>query len=485
MAAAVAQALLQGASSPAACLVGTTIAAPLILPSPAAAAADYLAVVLSAEVAVADGTCRLTSGSTTHVSTHIAPALGGAPAEAGVVAAVEQLAVQCSEPLATEYAYRQLATAGLQYGPSFRQLRSIKRGHGSAAAKVHQPAAQLPAEFLLNPAVLDCCLQLGGMVPAQQQAAGAAAGSSGGQQATFIPASLAALYLGAGIGSSSTGAVTALAQRPSGATDTAAAIVRNHAIVGATGSVVCQLNQLESKSTSNRSAAAAAAGSAGARQDILYEITWAAADPLATNAQLLQPATSSSLLGLAATGSSVQLAATSMAAVQGALSGVAAGLQLQTRGQHAALVAPAGAAGSDMADQLWGLLRTTAAECQSLAVSGADRDSMASATDRAPANSAQLLLLGSQATEPFDGYGSAAASGSRFLPLMQPSAARSVPAAFQLFPQPRGALQNLAPLPLDSSAALAPGQVLVAIKAVGINFRWGRGGVGGGCGVWA
>lgn len=479
MAAAVAQALLQGATAPAACLLGTAIAAPLILPNPAAAPADFTAVVLSAEVVAADGTCQLSSGSTVHVSTRFAPAVGAPPASS-CVAAVDRLVAQCSEPLAAEYAYRQLAGAGLQYGPSFRLLRSIKRGAGAAAAKVQQPAAQLPAEFILNPAVLDSCLQLGGMVPAEP----AAAAGSGGQQSTYVPASLAALYLGdslSGSSSSGGGPATALAQRPAGTADSAAAVVRNHAIVGAAGSIVCQLERLESKSTSRGAAATASTAAAEAKQDMLYEICWAAADPTDTALRLLAAADGASLLGLPATAGTVQLAAASIAAVQGTLQSTAASLQLQTRGQHAALAAPAASAGIEGAGQLWGLLRTTAAECQSLAVSGADADALAPPAGRASATAGQLVL-GSQPAGPFDGYGSAAASGARFLPLMRPSAARSTPAPFQLLPQPRGALQNLAPVQLDGSAALAAGQVLVEVKAVGINFRCVCTGVGTGGG---
>ena len=464
---AVSQSLLQGASAPAPCLVGTAIAAPLILPSPAAAPADFTAVVLTAEVAVAEGSCQLASGSTIHVTTRFAAISGpGAAAAAAAVAATECLTAQCSEPLATEYAYRQLASAGLQYGPSFRLLRRIKRGGSTAAATVRQPAAQQPAEFILNPAVLDCCLQLGGMVPAQQL------GGSTQEGATFIPASLAALYPGSSLARAAAQPAVALAQRPAGANDTAAAVLRNHSIVAAAGGLVCQLEGLESKSTGAKGrAAAGAAGRAAAEAapDMLYEICWEAAD--AATAQLAQ-GTGSRSSTLSRMSSGAALAAASIAAVQGALAGPAASLQLQTRNGHAAVPMPAGAAASaEAAGQMWGLLRTVAAECQGLAVGGCDADALAAAP-HAPA--VQLVLGGSSAAAAFDGYGSTAAGGSQFLPHMQRSAARSTPAPFQLLPQPRGALQNLAPVPVQTGAVPA-GQVLVAVKAVGINFRRGGG----------
>ena len=438
MAAAAVHTLLQGAASPMACLVGTTITAPLILPSPAAAPAAYTAVVLSAEVAVADGTCTLASGSTTHVSTRFAAAVGAA-------ASLEPLQAQRSSSLTTILSSSRPAVASSH--------------HGAAVGKVRQPAAQLPVEFILNPAVLDCCLQLGGAVPAAQQKKQAGT--------TYIPATLAALALRASIGRAS---ATALAQRPAGAPDTDAAVLRNHCIVGAAGSLVCQLEGLESRATGGR--ARGTAGAAGTAQqaasDMLYEISWAAAD-----AQAATQALASSAAGVLALASSrVQLAASSIAVVQGTLATASASLQLQTFGRDAVHAVPAGASGNGAAGQLWGLLRTVAAECQTLAVGGADSAAAAASSN---GSAAQLIVGGTPSLQPFDGYGSAASGGSRYLPLMQPSAARSTPAPFQLLPQPRGALQNLAPVSMDSSAAVGPGQVMLEVKAVGINFRCAAG----------
>jgi NADPH:quinone reductase-like Zn-dependent oxidoreductase len=42
--------------------------------------------------------------------------------------------------------------------------------------------------------------------------------------------------------------------------------------------------------------------------------------------------------------------------------------------------------------------------------------------------------------------------------------------AFHLMPKPRGALHNLAPEPVALAEA-APGEVVMAVRAVGINFR--------------
>ena len=52
-----------------------------------------------------------------------------------------------------------------------------------------------------------------------------------------------------------------------------------------------------------------------------------------------------------------------------------------------------------------------------------------------------------------------------------PSRTASRPSPFQMFPSPRGALDGLRPVPLAAEPPLPPGQVLVAVAAVGLNFR--------------
>lgn len=51
---------------------------------------------------------------------------------------------------------------------------------------------------------------------------------------------------------------------------------------------------------------------------------------------------------------------------------------------------------------------------------------------------------------------------------------RTRPCALQLTPQPRGSLSNLVPRPFDAAGAaqaLQPGQALLAVTAIGLNFR--------------
>ena len=52
-----------------------------------------------------------------------------------------------------------------------------------------------------------------------------------------------------------------------------------------------------------------------------------------------------------------------------------------------------------------------------------------------------------------------------------PSVQRKGLAPFQLTPQPRGALHSLRPVPCNTARPLAAGEVLVAVAAVGLNFR--------------
>ncbi len=54
--------------------------------------------------------------------------------------------------------------------------------------------------------------------------------------------------------------------------------------------------------------------------------------------------------------------------------------------------------------------------------------------------------------------------------LLPSKATPSLP-AYHLMPEPRGALQNLVAKAVPTTE-VAPGKVLVAVKAVGINFRW-------------
>ena len=70
-------------------------------------------------------------------------------------------------------------------------------------------------------------------------------------------------------------------------------------------------------------------------------------------------------------------------------------------------------------------------------------------------------------------YGQRLTAGTASVPRLLQSRAISTPNSFSLMPQPRGALANLKPVPLThaSMTKLQPGQVLLQVRAVGLNFR--------------
>ena len=91
--------------------------------------------------------------------------------------------------------------------------------------------------------------------------------------------------------------------------------------------------------------------------------------------------------------------------------------------------------------------------------------------DGKPINQLQILVSPSNAQQiPCE---ESISAGTNFKPhLVRYHAPPSSPAGsgpFQLLPQPRGALQNLQPVPLD--ARVQPGQIWLKTQAVGVNFR--------------
>jgi acyl transferase domain-containing protein/acyl carrier protein len=470
---------------PAAVVTGVSISSPLLLPS----APELIDKILKADIDGLTGQIKLvSSGTTIHVTASIqtvfsknsATALRIAPA-----AGTERLVTECSEPLATEYMYRQLYDAGLEYGPAFRPLRHVKKGKNSASAVVIQNPSQVPVEFIFNPAILDGCLQLGGMVPRNNTSSDKEAKAT-----TMIPAALDALVVGGTRLGYST--ATALACRPAAATDTVSTILRNHKIITDSGMVVCAVEGLQSKSTS---AGAAGVGrkTVAIKEDMLYDIQWAvtSASDKDMNASLSgdENSNSNAMVQLAVTsnknisgGGSQIAAAAAIATFQAGLDAGMLGMHLSTPDGFNAVDVPGStnnnAAASSRA-QLWGMMRTFAQEKPDVLLSGLHSNAFAPGA----ATSASLKLnnttAGSSTVDRgFDGYGVSIGSSSQtaMVPLMQRSVAHSTPAAFQLLPMPRGSLHNLAPEQIaglhdGSIERLGSGKVILSVRAVGINFR--------------
>jgi NADPH:quinone reductase-like Zn-dependent oxidoreductase/acyl carrier protein len=457
----------------AAVVTGVSISSPLLLP----AAPDLSDKILKAEVDCLTGQIKLiSSGSTIHVTASVQTILSINATALTAAAGTEGLLSECSEPLATEYMYRQLRDAGLEYGPAFRPLRNVKKGSSSACATVTQSASQIPAEFIFNPAILDGCLQLGGMVPRNSSEI------AGAKTTTMIPAALEALVVGgARLGNSN---ATALACRPSTATDTIAAILRNHTIITDAGVVLCAVEGLQSKSTS----AGAAGVSSGkknlaAKEDMLYDIQWAvtAADTSAVNTNAIDEYNKSNanfqLTGGHTTNGrnngTQAFAAAAIAAFQAGIDAGTLGMHLSTPDGLNSVELPGMNNATASGAQIWGMMRTFAQEKPDMLLSGLHSNAFApGATTATSLNLATTEIISAQTG--FDGYGVSVSGSSQtaMVPLMQRSVAHSTPAAFQLLPMPRGSLNNLASEQLVGlNDKLGTGKVVLSVRAVGINFR--------------
>ncbi len=119
-----------------------------------------------------------------------------------------------------------------------------------------------------------------------------------------------------------------------------------------------------------------------------------------------------------------------------------------------------------------GLLRTAAVESNApvhVVESAASQRSVSSMTPSAQRVQLSLQQTGTRA----DVFGKLIKANTAMVPRLLPSRAVSAPTTFSLMPQPRGALSNLKPVPLAkaSMTKLQPGQVLLQVRAVGLNFR--------------
>ena len=114
-----------------------------------------------------------------------------------------------------------------------------------------------------------------------------------------------------------------------------------------------------------------------------------------------------------------------------------------------------------------GLLRTAAAELSTMSVSVLSTDSRKPSSVQAAAPA-----LPSVNTTGFLESVSSKAGAITKPQLVQSSMAAPQHDLFQLRPQPRGSLANLVPVPVDSAAVqLKAGEVLVQVRAIGLNFR--------------
>ena len=480
IAAAAARALLR-LPEPAVALTAAAIAAPLRLP----AAAQAGAVVVTADVALLGGDVSIRSapaagggraaaaemlhlrGTLALVAAGTAAALA-APKPAAACVSADAMRAACRQPSDTAAVYRGLQAAGLQYGPAFRQLRGIQQGDSAAAASLGDGStgtgfqAQQDADvsgFLLHPALLDSCLQLGALVP---EPAGTAAGD-----AAYVPASVA-VYLVQQPLPQGAAAAAVVRRSPDAQRKAAAATYRDHTLLSGTGAMLAILAGLEAKqlnASGSRPAAAAAAASKQQQTEVLYEVAWqaatgaAAVEPMAAHAQALP---SSAAAPLATIGGGLQ-------ALQSALQQQAGAVQLQTVGGPlpGAVAASSSSVAAADGSALWGMLRAFAAEAPTVAHGGVRADPLAVGSS----SRNHIALASSASSRAADGYSSLLQGGAALHAALLPSShVRAAPAAHHLVPRPRGAFRNLAPELVPVGTA-APGWVEVEVKAVGINFR--------------
>jgi acyl transferase domain-containing protein len=495
-------------------LAGAALVSPLALPRAAGTAWP----VLHVSVDAASGAVRVSSSTRRAATEHLQGALvrmarGHAGAKAGLYAdapcldtAFDREAAAGLEPLGTRQLYADLAAAGLRYGPAFRRLRGVRAGRRAAVAALEPLGG--PGAYLAHPAALDSAFQLGAAVRD---------GAAAGPGHTFVPAAVALYAPGAGAAPASAcapaTAVAAAALRPGGSpTGARPAVVRDLKICLDAGRVLCTVHGLESRAVPHAAlfaaaaagaaaapataaaktaagAAAASRGGAGGEEDLLYEIAWAAEQPEeAAGGEAAAAMLASRLVPTGGAAAALQL-------LQGALFGRGSGgaapaaqaaiLEYSTQsasefcGATPAPAADCPAALRQLAAA--GMLRTAAQEAagaQHLGVAVAHGSALApvgSAVCHAAAKEGFNILM-RPADEPphgapWDGYGPAVSSGARHVPRIRRSAARMAMTPYQLVPQPRGALGNLLPVHVDVGVAPGPGTVLIAVKAVGLNFR--------------
>jgi acyl transferase domain-containing protein len=491
--------LLAGAAGAGASRLGlasVSIVAPLALPAGAARGAWP---VLRISVDAASGAAAIASGaggadhlrgSLVCLAAPASSAAGGAAAPQAVDASFDRECAAGLEPLDMRRLYADLAAAGLRYGPAFRRLRGARAGRGAATAALEPLPG--PGAYLAHPAALDSAFQLGAAVRD-----GAAAGPGN----TFVPVAVALFAPGGGEWRAEPAtAVASAAPAPRGGPTGRPCIVRHLRICSPAGGVLATVAGLESRAVPHAALLAGGGGGAagalrpaasprapkqgpdgGGAEDLLYEITWAAEEPEAAEpASSAAPAAAFDVAprgGASATLQLLQCALGGRGGVPGA--GHAAVLRHATcaAGALGAGPSPAGDGGALLRElAAAGMLRTAAQEAgggQAPSVAAAHASALRAADPAAPGKPGFSLLLQPAGAAPvsWDGYGAAASGGARYTPRMRRSAAAMAPLPHQLVPAPRGALGNLVPAPVDVGVPLGPERVLVAVKAVGLNFR--------------
>jgi NADPH:quinone reductase-like Zn-dependent oxidoreductase/acyl carrier protein len=485
-------------------LGGVTISAPLALTDPADASRVELTVTVdvstgavsisSQQMGAADaaGNSSSIKRATVHVTATLLQLSSSSSSALPVAAAdssFDRLAAAGLLPLDSAVVYADLAKAGLTYGPAFRLLSSVKSGSSKATAQLRDMAD--PGSYLVHPAALDNSFQLGAAV----KGSSAVQQQQQRQQQTFVPASLE-LFLTeqqqGGMPGWRPQWLTAVAAEPAAATPVVTAAgdrMHRDLQLHVSGNQTCFVKGLESRALpvqalQGAAAAAAQAAQAAAQAQMLYNVRWLVDTPGTVTAQ--QRAGALKVLADAAAASAASVAAGVVANTAQALQ-LAQGLLSTNRSSSSAMALstqfsplPGMTAASVQLSQhsMWGLTRCAAQEAAAaLSVTSVHTDRSSSSRYIIPG----LYALGGSRTPsamPFDGYGTSRTASLAVVPRLMRSEQLAPREPYRLEALPRGALTNLVPVSLTDAAAVAagksacaPGTVLLAVKAVGINFR--------------
>ncbi|MDQ2873908.1 MAG: SDR family NAD(P)-dependent oxidoreductase [Actinomycetota bacterium] len=117
-----------------------------------------------------------------------AHATAGPPADNPAPLDLDEVRDRCPREISPAAFYERLRELGLEYGPQFRGIESIRAGDGEAIGRVRLPT-ELAADagrYGVHPALLDACLQLTGAALAGDDVAASPAAAGGGRD-VYLP----------------------------------------------------------------------------------------------------------------------------------------------------------------------------------------------------------------------------------------------------------------------------------------------------------
>jgi NADPH:quinone reductase-like Zn-dependent oxidoreductase/acyl carrier protein len=150
-------------------LTDVSILRPLVVPDTAGhavqlvlepAGADALAFRL---FSASPATPEAAGGWTLHATGTVVEDRGS---EAPVAETLESILARCGEPRSGDLHYERLRGLGLRFGPRFRRIAEVRRGHEEAVGLIRAAADPnaAGADWTVDPTVLDACLQVLGSV---------------------------------------------------------------------------------------------------------------------------------------------------------------------------------------------------------------------------------------------------------------------------------------------------------------------------------